>query len=336
MIMEKTIIYFKKDVRTVTGYYYGIILDALKLKGWNRKEIDSIENPEVKRLPKDTWFLLTSVKDYFFLYLKGYRNVVYWFQGIIPEEDYWRTRSKLRRLCFAMMERLAWKKIPFKICVSKYQVEHYQKKYGEVSANTYFVMPCFNSEFYKEHFHVPGKYDKNVFCYAGGIQTYQGFDAILRTYKEIEDHYQDTLLKIYTFHQDKAKELIEAEGIKHYSLGCVPQEQVANVLAECKYGFIIRDANMVNQVATPTKLCDYLGNGVIPIFTSTIRAYADIAERYEHLYCFNDSNKQQVIEAALMAEIDPEELEREYRQVMAKYFNPKMFMEKMSRFLEMK
>ena len=318
----------------MTGYYYDIILDALELNGFERVELASYKDPRMKELPKDAWLLTTSVKVFFILYMKGFCHFVHWFQGIVPEEDYWRTHSKLRRFIFSAFEKMAWKKITYKICVSKYQVEHYQRKYGKVAARTYYVMPCFNSEFYKEHFHVPGKYDHNVFCYAGGIQTYQGFDAILRTYKEIEARYEDTFLRIYTFNQDKAKQMIEAEGIKNYSLGCVPQEKVPEVLAQCKYGFIIRDNNIVNQVATPTKLCDYIGNGVIPIFTSTVRAYADIARHYAHLYCFDESNKEQVIDAALKAVVDADDLEQEYKSVMQEYFNPEKFRRELREWLK--
>lgn len=328
----RKIYYFKGDVRTVTGYYYNLILEALEQKDFEREILDAYKNPIVKKLPKETWFLLTSLKEFFYLYIRGYRNFVYWFQGIIPEEDYWRTGSKLRRFCFATLERIAWKKIPYKICVSKYQVDHYQRKYGKVSEQTYFVMPCFNSEFYPKHFHMPGKYEHNVFCYAGGVQTYQGFDAILKTYKEMESRYDDTFLRIYTFDLDKAKRLVEAEGIKNYSLERVPQEKVPEVLSQCKYGFIIRDNNVVNQVATPTKLCDYLGNGVIPIFTSTIRAYADIAKNFEHLYCFDDNDKQAVLDAALSVRVDADALEKEYKAVMDEYFNPEKFKEELSEF----
>ena len=35
----KKIYYFKKDIRTVTGYYYDIILDALELNGFERVEL---------------------------------------------------------------------------------------------------------------------------------------------------------------------------------------------------------------------------------------------------------------------------------------------------------
>ena len=167
-----------------------------------------------------------------------------------------------------------------------------------------------------------GKYEHNVFCYAGGVQTYQGFDAILKTYKEIESRYKDTFLRIYTLNQEKARQMIESEGIENYSLDSVPQEKVPEKLSECKYGFIIRDNNMVNQVATPTKLWDYLGNGVIPIFTDTIWTYADIAEQYEHLYCFGDSNKKTILDAALSAKVDANKLEKEYKSVMDEYFNP--------------
>lgn len=330
----KNIFYFKEDVRIVTGYYYGIILDALKSKGYNNSEIDGYKNPVVTKLPKDSWFLITSLKSFFYLYIRGYRNFVYWFQGIIPEEDYWRTKSRLRRFCFASLERLAWKKIPYKICVSKYQVEHYNRKYGKVSAASYYVMPCFNAEFHKENFYIPGKYEKNIFCYAGGVQTYQGFDAILKTYKYIESHYKNTILRIYTFDQEKARKLIEAEGIKNYSLDCVSQEQVSKVLSECKFGFLIRDNNIVNQVATPTKLCDYLGNGVIPIITNTVRAYADIAQHYEHLYCFGESNKEQVIDAALTNEVNAADLEIEFKNIMDEYFNPEKFREELCKFFK--
>ena len=61
---------------------------------------------------------------------------------------------------------------------------------------------------------------------------------------------------------------------------------------------------------------------MIPIFTDTIWTYADIAEQYEHLYCFGDSNKKTILDAALSAKVDANKLEKEYKSVMDEYFNP--------------
>ena len=125
----QTIYYFKKDVRIVTGYYYNIILNGLKLNGNKICEIESHNSPEVKKLPKDTYFLITSFDTFVYLIFKGFRNFIYWYQGIVPEEDFLRTRSKLRRLAFSLVEKISLKKVKFPICVSKYQVEFYEKKY---------------------------------------------------------------------------------------------------------------------------------------------------------------------------------------------------------------
>lgn len=314
----QTIYYFKKDVRIVTGYYYNIILNGLKLNGNKVCEIESHNSPEVKKLPKDTYFLITSFDTFVYLFFKGFRNFIYWYQGIVPEEDFLRTRSKLRRLAFSLAEKFSLKKVKFPICVSKYQVEFYEKKY-HLNLKHAFVMPCFNSEFNRDNFYLSDKYEHNVFCYAGGIQAYQGFNLILDTYKEIEEKYPNTFLKIYTFDLEKAKKIIKTYDIKNFSVESVPQSEVDDVLAKCKFGFLIRDNNMINQVATPTKLANYLGNGVVPIFTDTIKAYADIAKEYEHLYCFGDTDKDIVIDKALHDVIAPDDLEKEYRNVMDKF-----------------
>lgn len=133
---------------------------------------------------------------------------------------------------------------------------------------------------------------------------------------------------------EKAKSVINQYNIKNYSVEKVPQSEVDTVLSKCKFGFLIRDNNVINQVATPTKLANYLGNGVIPIFTDTIKAYADIADEFEHLYCFSTDNKQDVIERALTAIINPSELEKEYKKVMDNYFNPIKYANKLAQYFK--
>lgn len=329
----KSIYYLKKDVRVVTGYYYGIIIEGLKQNGFSVYEIDSHNSPKVKTLNKDVYFLITSFDTFVYLYFRGFRNFIYWYQGIVPEEDYLRTKSRFRRFVFSLVEKFSLKKIKYPICVSKYQVQFYEEKY-HLNLKHAFVMPCFNGEFNSEHFYISDKYKNNVFCYAGGIQVYQGFNLILDIYKKIEDRYHNTFLKIYTFDLEKAKKIIKTYDIKNFSVESVPQSEVDDVLAKCKFGFLIRDNNMINQVATPTKLANYLGNGVVPIFTDTIKAYADIAKEYEHLYCFGDTDKDIVIDKALHDVIAPDDLEKEYRNVMDKFFNPHKYSEQLSKYFE--
>ena len=46
-------------------------------------------------------------------------------------------------------------------------------------------------------------------------------------------------------------------------------------LLKYKYGFLLRRDNLVNNVATPTKMNSYLACGLIPIFTDAITDYKD-------------------------------------------------------------
>ena len=43
-----------------------------------------------------------------------------------------------------------------------------------------------------------------------------------------------------------------------------------------KYGFLIRDNDPVNNVATPTKMSSYLASGVIPVFSDVIGDFKNV------------------------------------------------------------
>lgn len=333
--MEKQIFYFKEDVRNVTGFYYEIIKKALINNGHQVIALTKHKDKATLSLPKSSYFLVTSLNVFFYLYLHGFRNFIYWFQGITPEEDFLFRKSYVRRFIFSKLEKLALVKVRYKICVSKYQIEHYQKKYAMTFLDkSIFVMPCFNSEFCRENFFAPSKYKHNTFCYAGGLQPWQGFDLILKLYKEIEDKYTNTFLKIFSKDLENAKRMLDEYNIKNYSVECVKPENMAEALSDCKFGFLLRDDNIINQVATPTKLATYIGNGVIPIFSDSIRAYSDMACKYEHLYCMNFNNYNSVIELAMGQNIIPHNLEREFYGIMNKYFCSTAYMDKLQDYLQ--
>ncbi|EBK9383496.1 hypothetical protein DXM32_24755 [Salmonella enterica] len=48
----------------------------------------------------------------------------------------------------------------------------------------------------------------------------------------------------------------------------LPKEDVIKVMTRCHLGFVLRDDIVVNRVACPTKLIEYLECGVVPIIKS--------------------------------------------------------------------
>ena len=73
----------------------------------------------------------------------------------------------------------------------------------------------------------------------------------------------------------KANNLIEEHNIKTAYVKYVDLRDLNNELLKYKYGFLLRRDNLVNNVATPTKMNSYLACGLIPIFTDAITDYKD-------------------------------------------------------------
>lgn len=329
-----TVYYFKEDCRNVTEYYYNIILDALKMRGVECKVLDKCVFKTARTISKNDYVLVTTLKSFIILYLLGRKNYIYWYQGITPEENYMMFKSKWRYNIYSYLEKLSLKVVKHKIGVSKYLFEHFEQKYQiSIKANDVFVMPCFNSNLNKKSFYTPNKYTNNIFCYAGGIQVWQGFDAILRIYGEIERKHDDVFLKIYSKDVEAAKKAIEDAHLKNYMVDCVPQSEIDKALADCKFGFIIREDDIINNVATPTKLATYIGNGVIPIFTSTIKSYSDLAKQYRYLCCVNEDDVISKIEKIITTPIVPEDLLSEYSQLFDDYYNREKYIQKLQLYL---
>ena len=159
--------------------------------------------------------------------------------------------------------------------VSEAQKLHFEKQYHISFAHSY-VMPCYNCELDESVFETKGKYENNIFAYTGSFTApWQYIHGNLSFYKKIEDRFgAKVFLKILTPHQDVAKKKMEEYGIKHYSIGCVPPEELPCAIADAKFGLLLREDNIVNNIATPTKLSSYMSCGLIPIVSSCIKDYS--------------------------------------------------------------
>lgn len=330
-----TVYYFKDDMRNVTEFYYNVIIEALKQNGNKIKEISSCTFTSAIKLPRNSYFLATTLKEFIILYLTGHHNYIYWYQGIGPEEVYMMKESKIRYWIDSSIERLSLKKVRYKIGVSKYLFNHFEEKYKiSIDPRSVFVMPCFNSVLNEKSFFSANKYEKNVFCYAGGMQPWQGFEDIVELYKRIEDIRNDVFLKVFSKDKEKAKAIIEKACLKRYSIDCVPQEQMDAELASCKFGFIIREDTVINNVATPTKLATYLGNGVIPIFSSTVWAFRDLTKHSDYLCCLDkDSHDVDKVVTFIEKTIKPESILGNYRKLFDNYYNRDKYISSMKSFL---
>lgn len=321
-----TIYYFESNHRTVTDFYLNIIIEALRNVGFHVVPLPDFGLVHLWRLPKDSWFLTTGHKDILRLRVLGFGHFIHWFQGLPAEEDFMRTHSQWRKRAMNILDRASMRYSRFSFFVSSQQRDYLSSKFG-IAARHHFIMPCFNEVLQPQHFFTQGKYDHNTFCYVGSAtDPWQCFDQMLAIYRNIERRHNHCHLKILTPDGTVAHKAAQRAQLEHYTIKCVPHEQVTQEIASCKFGFIIREDDVVNHVATPTKMSSYLASGVIPIFSEALLPFNELARQHSFLYTINYRNTADVIDQCLATTFQPQQVLESYRAIFDTYFGRERYL----------
>lgn len=310
----------KGDNGTVTDTYLELIGSALEDMGESvRYEHDY---KKVFALPKNELIVTALSLEAFHLILHGHRRIILWLQGIAPEENYLVRGSRIRQAVFNLIEWFVVRHVDFMLFVSESMKKYVLQKYKMASKESRtYCMPCMNTELHPESFLEPGKYDGPTFAYVGSMTPWQSFEETADLYAKIERSfdYRSKFL-VFTGDQEKASKILRDKGIKHYSVDYIPNEKLPTALAGVKYGFILRKDNIVNRVATPTKISTYLSSGVIPIYSRCLEDFDAVAQNMTYVV----SNSENIIDKLKTMEalrIDPEAVLKEYREIFDTYYN---------------
>lgn len=306
----------------VTDFYFEIIEKMFKNIGENVSIVNDIDEVKVKN--KTDIIITARLKDACkvkFLYRNN--RMIYWAQGIEPEESLMRNNSNLRFRILSVIEKNVIKNAEFCFFVSDEMRKHYEAKYNiTLNDRRYYIMPCLNTSIHKKAFFKTEKYKKNIFVYAGSMSIWQNFDEIVNLYKKIENsNIPFTKLLVLTFEREKALETIKKYNLKNYEVNYVENEELPNIISSAKYGFVIRDNTSVNRVSTPTKLSTYLSCGLIPIYSSCIKDFNNLMKDKSYKIV-EDENLIESIKKFDLYNINSEEIFNEYNDIFNKYYNP--------------
>lgn len=307
---------------TVTSNNFDILRDAVHCTDSVVNDRETIRDCVIKGQKKDV-YIITNKIHAICLYLLGRRNIVYWYQGVDSEEYLMGVGNRFGYLLRSYLEKLALKCTNYYLFVSLAMKEHYEKKYNLFFQNNFYIFPCFNTSLNEATFNYPDKYRSNVFLYAGGTVVWQCFDETLRIYKRFEDlGMPGTKLIVMTKDQTYAMKKIMELGIKHYQVGFTTREELPNIMAMAKFGFVIRKDNIVNKVSTPTKISSYLSCGVIPIYGSCINSFDQLARKMKYAIGWDyEKGNFEKVEQFMSMNIDKEEVLMEYQKIFSKYFS---------------
>lgn len=327
--MNKTVYFhYGSDNHLVIDFYLDTLKLAFEKSGYEVKEVNY---SDAKTMDKNNYIVVIGKVFVLKWYLKGFRNFVLWSQGLLPDESAMRhNNSKIRFFIGGLIERFAIKKSKLVIMVSEAMKHHFEQKYHINFGENFFLMPCYNCELEKESFFVKNKYSDNTFCYVGSLTIWQCFEQTVELYKKIEENYSNTKFIVCTGEQEKAKSILTSKGVKNYTVQFVPQAELPNVLAQCKFGFIIREDVVVNNVATPTKLSTYLSNGIIPIVSDAINEYASYFKGRNYLISMPVKQDLDLLDKYIKGEIDASDVYSEYSKFYNDYYNTDRYIANLS------
>lgn len=315
----------------VTDFYMDILEKAIAI-AFGDEVVKMQSGKSVHRFQKDDYVIVASAVDALKCRCKGAKNIITWFQGIVPEESYLKHKSKFKRGVLSLIERYAIKISKVCVCVSKSMVLHFERKYKLSISDKCFIMPCFNEKYEENVFFTPKKYEKNIFTYVGSLTSYQGFEKILEEYKRIESRYRTKVsLLVLTKQIDEAKEKIKSFAISNYEVKYVPKDEVKRELSNVKFGFVLRDDSQVNRVATPTKISSYMAAGVIPIFTRSIQDFWENTQDMSYVLCKDSINYEEKLDDLLNGEIFPKKIAQEYEGFFGRYYNGEYYKEELTK-----
>ena len=319
------------DFNEATSYYVNIVRESLQLIGETVTFVSSLNQID----SRDKVFVIHA-KAFLKVWMKNPKSyIVIWFQGVVPEEAmcmFEKSFSKFPRKYFwTFLERLALDKAAKVLFVSYAMLRHYQCKYGYNKSN-YFIMPCFNQELNLEAFK-PQKYEAPSFVYAGSLSRWQCIDETLQLFRKIKGIIPQATLSLYTKEKEQAARLCEQNGVDA-QVNFVPTKDLQEALMSYKYGFIVREDIIVNNVATPTKMNSYMAAGVIPVYSDVIYDFRNVFGNLEYVVPFREVNeclcKINILENK---EINIDSIKEEYKGIFNVYYSIPQYIEGLKQFL---
>lgn len=216
--------------------------------------------------------VVRSRKIYFHSVLRMYDNRFGWLlhapfirkavdiHGVVPEE-FRMHNDFFSAVLYEKEETLAVKKAGIVIVVTDAMRQYLQQKFRSTLKARAVSFPMFPS-FVPTLEARPLVDGKPIVVYAGGLHKWQQvpkmIDAIVGTVDRCSHRF-------YCPEPQVVKDMLPPALLDAVAVEAKTHAELMILYPECHYGFILREDIIVNRVACPTKLVEYLAMGIVPI-----------------------------------------------------------------------
>ena len=210
--------------------------------------------------------------------------------GSVPEEQRF-FGHRLKSIAYNRIERMLMPQVTDLICVSRAMADFYKNKYPSLKQN-YIIKPILpintlrsprQAEVSELSRQIGITGNDIVFLYSGGLQKWQNFDLMVDYMNS--DRFADknfVFLVLTKQTKEAIAKLSSLNGKIRYHVESVAPDRLPEYYALAHYGFLLRDDVVLNHVAAPTKLIEYLYFGIKPIMKSLqVGDFEDLNCEYE-------------------------------------------------------
>lgn len=211
-------------------------------------------------------------------------------RGLPAEEELVYSDSPLlkRLLIYLVLKIIGKKVVPESdsLSVVSKQYKKYLESRFETGLKPIIVYPCvYNSDqFYKDEslreifrkkYHIQDH--QKVFVYSGSMNNYQVPVEIFQFYSNIakQDPGQNCVFLFLTLDREKAVHLSKSYPVHNLIVKSVYDKDLLGIYNASDIGVICRNKDIVNHVASPTKIGEYLSTGNSVILTEGIGDYSE-------------------------------------------------------------
>ena len=206
--------------------------------------------------------------------------------GAIPEEYVYNNDNvkKWRLDYFTRLEEKTSRKADYVICQSEQMKRHIIDKYN-ATEQSIFVYKCgVDPELFKYDVNTRNKVRKEigipeeslVFVYSGGLMKWQKIEDSFKIFAEAHRQINNCKFLILTRELEKLDSIISYMNLTSLSDDVIalssPFDRVSDYLNAADVAFLLRDDDVMNRVASPTKLAEYMACG-LPVISSNVSSY---------------------------------------------------------------
>ncbi|MEJ5023702.1 glycosyltransferase [Brucella anthropi] len=180
--------------------------------------------------------------------------------GVVPEE--FRMHDDFySALIFDKEEGLAVRKAGIVVVVTHAMKEYLQQKFRSALNAVSISYPMFPN-FTPSAAARPLLNGKPIVVYAGGLHKWQQVPKMIDVITKTEELYQH---HFYCPDPETVKSMLPTETRNSVVVERKTHAALMDFYPQCHYGFILREDSVVNRVACPTKLVEYIAMGIVPI-----------------------------------------------------------------------